>query len=179
MPRKMPLYLLLDTSDSMSGEPIEAVKQGVHALLAEFRGDPQALETLYLSVITFDTDARQVCPLTDLMSFTPPDLVASGDISGLGTAIDVLTESIGREVDDGTEDIKGDWEPIVLVFTGSADGDWRPAFRRLAALPGTTFVLTPNAGLEKIAHDEGLVAATPQDSAPLVCAFWQSFWASG
>ena len=52
--RRLPVYLLLDCSGSMMGEPIEAVRQGVKALLSELKGDPQALETAYLSVITFD-----------------------------------------------------------------------------------------------------------------------------
>ena len=33
--RRLPVYLLLDTSGSMNGEPIEAVRQGVKALLTE------------------------------------------------------------------------------------------------------------------------------------------------
>ena len=70
--RRLPVYLLLDCSGSMMGEPIEAVRQGVKALLSELKGDPQALETAYLSVITFDSSARQVIPLTELMQFQEP-----------------------------------------------------------------------------------------------------------
>ena len=40
--RRLPVYLLLDTSGSMMGEPIEAVRQGLRALVADLRGDPQA-----------------------------------------------------------------------------------------------------------------------------------------
>ena len=65
--RRLPVYLLLDCSGSMSGEPIEAVKQGIKALLTELKGDPQALETACLSVITFNSTARQISPLTELM----------------------------------------------------------------------------------------------------------------
>ena len=68
--RRLPVYLLIDCSGSMAGEPIEAVKQGIKALLSELKGDPQALETACLSVITFDSTARQVTPLTELMLFT-------------------------------------------------------------------------------------------------------------
>ncbi|RYD29479.1 MAG: tellurium resistance protein TerY, partial [Verrucomicrobiaceae bacterium] len=37
MARKLPVYLLLDTSGSMSGEPIEQVKTGVQMLLSALR----------------------------------------------------------------------------------------------------------------------------------------------
>ena len=50
--RRLPIYLLIDTSGSMMGEPIEAVKQGIRTLITELKGDPQAVETAYLSVIT-------------------------------------------------------------------------------------------------------------------------------
>ncbi len=129
--RRLPVYLVLDTSGSMSGDPIEAVKQGVNALLADLRGDPQALETAYLSVITFDTDARQVCPLTDLMSFTPPNLVASG-ITSFGEAIDVLMESMDREVQKGSNEVKGDWKPLIFIMTdGTPTDDWEAKADRL------------------------------------------------
>jgi uncharacterized protein YegL len=58
--RRLPVYLLLDTSGSMSGEPIESVKNGMQVLVSALRQDPYALETAYLSVITFDGTARQV-----------------------------------------------------------------------------------------------------------------------
>ena len=40
---RLPVYLLLDTSGSMSGEPIEAVKNGVQVLHSTLRKDPYAL----------------------------------------------------------------------------------------------------------------------------------------
>ena len=67
--RKLPIYLLLDTSGSMHGEPIEAVKNGVEMLVSTLRNDPYALETAYLSVITFNTNAQQLVPLTELEQF--------------------------------------------------------------------------------------------------------------
>ncbi len=70
--RRLPVYLLLDTSGSMHGEPIEAVKNGVQTLLTTLKQDPYALETAYVSVITFDSTARQAVPLTDLPQFQSP-----------------------------------------------------------------------------------------------------------
>ena len=65
--RRLPVYLLLDCSGSMTGEPIEAVKTGLQVLVSALRQDPQAIESAYLSVITFDSSARQVVPMTDMM----------------------------------------------------------------------------------------------------------------
>ena len=54
------------------------MKQGIKALLTELKGDPQALETACLSVITFNSTARQISPLTELMLFKEPELTAGG-----------------------------------------------------------------------------------------------------
>ena len=120
--RRLPVYLLLDCSGSMTGEPIEAVRQGVKALLSELRGDPQALETAYLSVITFDSHARQVIPLTELILFKEPELNAGG-ATALGEALRVLINCVNSEVRRSSPTQKGDWRPLVFILTDGSPTD--------------------------------------------------------
>ena len=120
--RRLPVYLLLDCSGSMMGEPIEAVRQGVKALLSELRGDPQALETAYLSVITFASTAQQTTQLTELMLFKEPRIEAGG-ATAMGGALKVLRECVDREVRKGTDTQKGDWRPLVFILTDGAPTD--------------------------------------------------------
>lgn len=120
--RRLPIYLLIDCSGSMNGEPIESVKQGIKALIADLKGDPQALETAYLSIITFDSSARQVSPLTELMLFKEPEIRASG-ATALGGALTVLAESIKNEVRVTTDTQKGDWKPLVFLLTDGSPTD--------------------------------------------------------
>jgi uncharacterized protein YegL len=111
----------------MSGEPIEAVRQGIKALLADLRTDPQALETAYLSVITFSSSAQQVCPLTELMTFQEPNLDASGTTS-LGEGLKVLERCVETEVRKSTATQKGDWKPLVFLMTdGQPTDTWESA----------------------------------------------------
>lgn len=129
--RRLPVYLLLDCSGSMSGEPIEAVRQGVKALLADLKGDPQALETAYLSVITFSSTAQQVCPLTELPLFQEPNLDASGSTS-LGESLRLLEQCLDKEVRKTTPTQKGDWKPLVFLMTdGQPTDSWEPAADRI------------------------------------------------
>ena len=123
--RKLPVYLVLDTSGSMNGEPIEAVKSGVDALTQALRKDPYALETAHLSVITFDSTARQAVPMSDLGSFNPPVLSAGGS-TALGDALKLLSTRIDAEVTKTSPDVKGDWKPMVFLMTdGGPTDNWR------------------------------------------------------
>lgn len=120
--RKLPVYLLLDTSGSMHGEPIEAVKNGLQLLVSTLNQDPYALETAYLSVITFNEHARQITPMTELTSFQQPALDAGGP-TALGEALLLLCERVDAEVTKTTYETKGDWKPLVFIMTDGVPTD--------------------------------------------------------
>lgn len=129
--RRLPVYLVLDNSGSMVGEPIKAVKNGVQVLASTLRQDPYALETAFISVITFNTEAEQIIPLTDLITFQPPDIKAQG-ITSLGAALTLLTQKIKDEIVKTTPERKGDWKPLIFIMTdGGPTDDWQAGLAEL------------------------------------------------
>ena len=122
MARRLPVYLLLDVSGSMTGEPIAAVQNGVQTMVSALMSDPQALETAYLSVITFSNSAQQIVPLTELNQFTPPELHASG-LTAMGEALSLVAKCAETEVVKNTPETKGDWKPLVFIMTDGCPTD--------------------------------------------------------
>lgn len=123
--RKLPVYVLLDTSASMDGGPMTALEVGLRTLVSALLQDPLALETVHLSVITFDRQARQVVPLTEIASFIAPQLV-TGPATALGDALKLVAFRSDIEVARTSADAKGDWKPMVFIMTdGMPTDDWQ------------------------------------------------------
>lgn len=173
--RRLPVYLVVDTSGSMHGEPIESVRNGIDLLVSSLRQDPHALETAYLSVITFDDSAKQVVPLTELADFQTPSLEASG-WTALGEGLALTANCIINEVKKNTTDSKGDWKPLIFIMSdGVPTDEWKNGFEKLKAVkPGIIIpcsVANEDASsvLKQLA--EGIVYLPTADSATITAFF--------
>lgn len=135
--RRLPIYFLIDVSESMVGTPIEEVQNGMRNIIQNLRVDPYALETAFISILAFAGKATTLSPLTELYKFYPPTFPIGGGTS-LGAGLELLMKSIDNDVQPTTAEIKGDWKPIVFLFTDGAPTDqchdaikkWNDKYRR-------------------------------------------------
>ena len=139
--RRLPIYFLVDVSESMVGEPIQQVQEGMRMIVQELRTDPYALETAFVSIIAFAGKTQILSPLTELYKFYPPVFPIGGGTS-LGKAMETLMSDMDNSLVKTTEEQKGDWKPIVFLFTdgtptdnpSSAFAKWNAKYRRKANL---------------------------------------------
>lgn len=128
--RRLPVYLVLDCSESMVGEPLNAVETGMQTMIRQLRSDPQALETAWISVITFSDAAKVLLPLTELYQFQMPALTL-GSGTALSAALTLLEQRVSSEVVRGTPERRGDYKPIIFILTdGDPTDKWEAAADR-------------------------------------------------
>lgn len=138
--RRLPVYILIDTSGSMKGEPIESVKVGIADMVASLRTDPYALETVCLSLITFDTQVKQLLPLTMLDDLVLPEIVVpESGATFMGAALERLCQCYDAEVNKGTDTQKGDWMPLLFVLTDGKPSDLMAYDQAIGKLKGYLF----------------------------------------
>lgn len=176
--RKLPVYILVDVSGSMMGEPLEQVKNGIQMLVSALRQDPQALETAFLSVITFGSEAKQEAPLTDLASFQVPNLAVAG-ATAFGAALALVADCHEREIKQTTREVKGDYRPLVFIMTdGTPTDDWKKGFERFKQKKwGTIICCGVNKADLKMLHEisEITLALDTADSTAMAAFFkWVS-----
>lgn len=128
--RRLPIYFLVDVSESMVGTPIEQVQDGMATIINELRTDPYALETAWVSVIAFAGKAKMLSPLQELYKFYPPKFPIGGGTS-LGTALNFLMDEMDSSLQKTTTEVKGDWKPIIFLFTdGTPTDDYSSSFSK-------------------------------------------------
>jgi uncharacterized protein YegL len=139
--RRLPVYLLLDCSSSMSGPPIEAVKEGVKMLLRDLSREPWSQGMVWISIITFSNTAEQVIPLTEITRISEINLAASG-MTALSHALKVLAQCIDRDIRKRTSEHRGDFKPIIYLLTDGqpTDEGWEQAAHELRQRKIASFV---------------------------------------
>lgn len=115
----------------MRGEGIAALNTGFNGLITMLRQEPQAMDSLFISAITFDREVKNIIPLVDLASYHPIEITCpdSGP-THTGDALQMLYELVNKELIKGTLDRKGDWKPLLFIFTDGKPSD-RQKYREM------------------------------------------------
>lgn len=144
--RRLPIYFLIDVSESMVGEQIQFVEDGMAAIIKAIKQDPHAIETVWVSIIVFAGQAKTLVPLQEIVSFYPPKFPIGGGTS-FGKGLGHLMYELRKNTVKTTFEQKGDWKPIVFLFTDgvptddskAAINEWKQNWDKSANLVAVSF----------------------------------------
>lgn len=128
--QRLPCVLLLDGSGSMDGAPIDELNAGLRLLEQELKKDDTASQRVQLLVIQFggDRDVEVLVDWTDAMSFTAPQLTASG-LTPMGDAVRLGLQKIEEQKKRYRDNGIAYNRPWVFMITDGepSDDDWQQA----------------------------------------------------
>lgn len=133
---RCPVILLLDTSGSMSGDPIKELNAGLKQFIQETSNDEAASMSVELEVITFDTQVNIAMPFTPICDVekNPAPLTTYGSTS-MGGALTLAADELKKRrqiyQDNGIPSYKP-W--VVLMTDGCPNDNWEAPAAQMRAL---------------------------------------------
>ena len=123
--------LLLDTSGSMQGTPIESLNQALQEFKDKVSLDKMAQKRVDIAIVEFNDTVNVVQEFTPILEMTPVRLVADGGTSmgaGINKAIDMVKDRNHFYAEMGTPCFKP-W--IFMITDGAATDDIERARQRI------------------------------------------------
>tara|TARA_B100001971_G_C18211870_1_gene551245 strand:+ start:888 stop:1559 length:672 start_codon:yes stop_codon:yes gene_type:complete len=120
---RVPICLVLDSSYSMSGEPIDELNSGVELFFESVKNDEVAQWSAEICVVTFGGFAKKLLDFEGIQNQSIPTLSADGNTpmdDGVNMALDLL-ETRKREYSDRGVDYYQPW--MVLMTDGEPTQD--------------------------------------------------------
>jgi uncharacterized protein YegL len=129
---RCPCILLLDTSSSMNGEPINALNQGLQTFQADLSQDPLAQRRVEIAIVTFGNGGVQT--LQDFVTVNQlqvPSLSASGN-TPMGEAINRAMDMLHERKRQYKENAISYYRPWLFMITDGVPTDrWQDASQRI------------------------------------------------
>lgn len=128
---RCPVILLLDTSGSMSGQPIQELNRGLAAFKADVLKDSQASLSVEVAIITFGPIVKLTQDFVTIDQFTPPTLEVAG-VTPMGAAIEYALDFLENRKKTYKDNGILYYRPWVFLITDGAPTDsWDSAAQRL------------------------------------------------
>lgn len=127
---RCPVVLLLDTSSSMAGQPIQELNRGVGIFKDEVQRDTKAALSVEVAIVTFGP-VRLIQDFVSVDHFMPPELVADGH-TPIGEALEFSLNLLEARKETYKANGIQYYRPWLFLITDGAPTDyWQNAAQRI------------------------------------------------
>ena len=127
---RCPVILLLDTSSSMVGQPIQALHRGMRVFREDLQRDTQAVLSVEVAIVSFGP-VQLVQDFVSIDELVPPILEAEG-FTPTGEAIEYAIHLLEQRKQQYKESGIQYYRPWIFLITDGAPTDkWQAAARRV------------------------------------------------
>lgn len=162
--------LLLDTSGSMSGQPIMELNEGVRQFIEEVRDDDYAASSVEVGIITFGGTVREVLDFqtVDKISSRKAELFADGN-TPMGEAINLAIQRLEERKNQYKQHGVSYYQPWLVLMSDGAPTDghiFEQAASRLKQLAESRKVTVFGIGIGHQADLHQLAKCCPSNRPP-------------
>ena len=119
---RCPVVILVDTSGSMEGAPIDALNQGIQKFKTEVQQDVLAAKRLEISLVSFNSSVTVEQDFVTIDAFNPPNLSSSGR-TAMGQGILKAFELIEARKAEYKNHGIAYYRPWIFLITDGAPSD--------------------------------------------------------
>ena len=127
--------LVLDTSGSMEGSPIQELNAGLQAFIQQLQDDDIAAYAVDLGVITAGSPVREVIPFTSISSLQQVAPLSAAGTTPLGEAVSLALRRLEERKSQYKRTGVAYYQPwLVIISDGSPTDAWQTAAQSACAL---------------------------------------------
>ena len=131
---RVPICLLLDTSYSMTGAPIDELNEGVKLFIEALKSDEIACYSADVTVITFGGSVDKILDFGPINDLNIPTLIADGD-TPMGEAAEEALRSLEMRKREYKDEMVEYFQPwMVLMTDGQPTDNHESSARKISNL---------------------------------------------
>ena len=113
---RVPICILLDTSASMSGEPIDELNEGIRLFIDELQSDELTLYSADVSILTFGGEIDIIKDFGPLEGFDMKECFAQG-VTPMGEAVSAGVELLSNRKNQYKDQMIEYFQPWLILMT--------------------------------------------------------------
>jgi uncharacterized protein YegL len=127
--------LVLDTSGSMAGSPIQELNAGLQSFIQQVQDDDIASYAVDLGVITAGSPVREVMPFTTVSSIQQAAPLSAAGVTPLGEAVSLALRRLEERKSQYKRTGVAYYQPwLVIISDGAPTDAWQAAAQSASAL---------------------------------------------